>query len=172
MVSAREPSFYDLDKGNNNTKIEGTKGSLLTLPVATNSEIEYQLIACNGPKPNTQLSFWRDLVLEYEVPLIVNLCEIVDNSENSYNGCCWYWPTTEEPLKIDGDRLVVTMENAVPACSTLMQYSLNVKQVLDDGSERTASVTLLYFKGWPELTVPGADNDIDIKTGQVITKAE
>ena len=119
MVSAREPSFYDLDKGNNNTKIEGTKGSLLTLPVITNSEIEYQLIACNGPKPNTQLSFWRDLVLEHGVPLIINLCDTVGNSGNYWNGCCWYWPTTEEPLQIDGDELVVTLENELPLCSTL-----------------------------------------------------
>ena len=108
------------------------------MPVVTNSEIQYQLIACDGPKPNTQLSFWRDLVLDYKVPLIVNLCETVGNSGNFYNGCCWYWPTTAEPLRIDGDKLVVTMENALPACSTLLQYTLNVRQVLDDGSERTA----------------------------------
>ena len=44
--------------------------------------------------------------------------------------------------------------------------------MLDDGSERTASVTLLYFKGWPDMTVPGSGDDSDIRTGQVITKAE
>ena len=172
MVEVSQRRFCELPHGQNNARIEGTTGSLLTLPVVTNSELQYQLIACNGPLKDTQLSFWRDLVLDYKVPLVINLCETVGNSGNWWNGCCWYWPTTVEPLVIESDKLVVKMESMQELCSTLTQYRLLVKHVQDDGNERTASVILMHFKGWPDMTVPGAGDDSDVRTNNIITRAQ
>lgn len=148
-------NFYKIPYGGQSAKIQGTRGSLLTLPNTTKNDEDKQLIACSGPSGTSSItSFWKDLVLEKQAKVVVNLCEDVGN-RSYYSECDQYWPTPQMQT-YECDTVRVTLIEANQVCETLVENKLRVALYNERKSRviKTSDITLYHFSGWPDLDTP------------------
>ena len=86
--------FYEWDRGNDSAilNLSHIDASMIRIE-------DKEILASGSPKsPEAALEFWKSLVFNNNVSLIVNLCEDVGSSEQFWNECLQYWPQTMETV--------------------------------------------------------------------------
>ena len=69
-----------------------TNSSVLKIPGI--EQPKYEVLATQGPQFSTSFSFWKDLVLNKQCHIVVNLCTTIGKTQKSGYGanCDQYWP--------------------------------------------------------------------------------
>jgi len=135
------------------------------MPVAKG--YNYDIVASEGPDRRDIFSFWKNLVIEQNVKLIVCLVEVPNWA------CCQYWPKTNEQaiedINAQEERIEVTLQNKEAINESLDCYNLVVRHY--NGAEhQQVNVRLLNFLNWPDLGVPYSCDKGFIKTVELLTK--
>ena len=140
LVGSAEPSFINIPRGQDTTKIPGTfDASLLTLPTLNLGQ-EHKLIACAGPKATTLSAFWKDVVLGQGVKLIVNLCSNVGSNRSSTN--LQYWPKEfDQEILSSDNKIRVNLLDGNQYNETLMIYKLYVEELIEREKNLLPSIT-------------------------------
>ena len=106
--------------------------------------------------------FWRDLILDEDVTLVVNLCRSVGTKwqHESYS----YWPTTstDKTLKVDDDISITLTSSKEIVSDHLSEYSLTATYTPEDKNEKIQKdIRVVHYYGWPDLEVPRTESEFE-----------
>ena len=107
------------------------------------------------------LQFWRDLVSNHNISLVVNLCNDVGDDIMMWHECCQYWPNSEKPAiqLATEDNIKIELINEDMLSENLKKYDVKIISGIAETTEseqnnNQKSVTLLHFFGWPDAAAP------------------
>ncbi|XP_014208904.1 tyrosine-protein phosphatase 10D isoform X2 [Copidosoma floridanum] len=103
-----------------------------------------EYIACQGPKEDTTLDFWR-MIDQYDVKIILMLTQLVERGKEK---CHQYFPMARETFTYDKFSIKCTSEldyrNYTQRTLVLENFMTGVKR----------TITHWHFKDWPDHDVP------------------
>ena len=120
------------------------QGNIVRIPTLKD-EYVHEVITCDGPLRDKTNSFWRDMVLDQEVTMILNLCKSSNSIESNIerqNLCCdqHVWPIRVNEQISDCD-ITVTCESVLSPEAFIKVYKLIVRQYeIDQYGLRSADV--------------------------------